>query len=103
MLVTVSAATITHGAPVLDSGRSGTAARVRSRTVLARLAAGVAAPAPAAGHRLKRAATRARSLALHVAGLGSISWGAYEVAEPVGFVAAGVSLLVLEWLTAEEG
>jgi len=75
-------------------------ARTREATVLGRAAATVRAGAPGVGRWLGRAATRARSLALHVAGLGAISAAGWEIARPLGLLSAGVSLLVLEYLSA---
>jgi len=75
------------------------AARTREATVLGRLATTARASAPGAGRWLRQTATRARSLALHVTGLGAISAAGWEIARPLGLVSAGVSLLVLEYLS----
>jgi hypothetical protein len=39
-----------------------------------------------------------RSVVLHVAGLGSISYGAWLAHPVAGFLVGGASLLVLDWL-----
>jgi hypothetical protein len=70
-------------------------------TVMGRLVSAVRAAAPDIGRRLARAARRARSAVLHLGGLGSITAAAWLVAAPLGLLVAGVSLLVLEYLSAE--
>lgn len=44
-----------------------------------------------------------RTTTLSVAGFGAISYGAYEWIEPLGYAAAGVSLLLIEYLTSSGG
>jgi hypothetical protein len=44
---------------------------------------------------------RARSLVLHLGGLGCLTAAASLVAVPLGLVVAGAALLVLQYLTAE--
>ncbi len=77
-------------------------ARTRDTTTLGRTITAARAHAPAVGRWLTTTATRARRLALHTAGLGSISAAGWEVSRPLGLLAGGVSLLVLEWLSAPE-
>jgi hydrogenase/urease accessory protein HupE len=60
--------------------------------VLGRLAARVVVALP-----------RARTAALSVGGFGCLVTAAWMVAVPAGLAAAGVSLLVLEYLSGEEG
>lgn len=54
---------------------------------------------PRLGRAVARAAARARTAALTISGLGSISYGAYEAHPVAGFITGGVSLLILEWLS----
>lgn len=75
-------------------------ARTRADTTLARAAAWTVARAPGAGRALARLGRRARSLILHVGGLGCLTAAAWTVALPLGLLAAGVSLLALEYLSA---
>lgn len=49
--------------------------------------------------KAKRGAVTARSAVLQTAGLGSLSVAAWGVDWRAGLTAAGVSLLLLEWLT----
>jgi hypothetical protein len=42
-----------------------------------------------------------RRVTLHLAGLGAIDYALYEVAAPAGIAAAGVSLLLLDFLAGE--
>lgn len=51
--------------------------------------------------RLLVALPRLRTAVLAVAGFGCLCAAAWMVAVPLGLAAAGVSLLVLEWLTEE--
>jgi hydrogenase/urease accessory protein HupE len=53
--------------------------------------------------RLVVALPRARTAALSVGGFGCLTAAAWMVAVPAGLAAAGVSLLVLEYLSGEEG
>jgi membrane protein DedA with SNARE-associated domain len=46
--------------------------------------------------------TVARSTVLTLAGLAALVYGAFLLAEVVGFAVLGVALLVLEWLTRPE-
>lgn len=48
-----------------------------------------------------RAASAARRAVLTVGGLGLLSAAAWTIAVPLGLAAAGVSLLLVEYLTAE--
>jgi len=52
--------------------------------------------------RLVVALPRLRAAALSVGGFGCLTAAAWTVAMPLGLAAAGVSLLVLEWLTSDE-
>jgi hypothetical protein len=74
-----------------------TVARARDAAVAGRLVAVVRTAAPG----LRRAVVRARSLVLHVGGLGAITAAAWLVALRLGLLVAGVSLLTLEYLAAE--
>lgn len=76
--------------------------RTRDTTVLGRLATAARAAAPGVGRWLNRAGRRARRLLLHLGGLGAITAAAWMVAVPLGLLIAGVSLLVLEYLSAPE-
>jgi hypothetical protein len=53
--------------------------------------------------RIRAGLVKARRAVLTVAGVGLISAAAWTVAVPLGLAAAGVSLLVLEYLTAPSG
>lgn len=76
--------------------------RTRGETVLGRAWAYTVRQAPGMGRWLARTGRRYRQLLLYVAGLGSLVWAAFLWAAIAGFVALGVSLLVLEWLSAPE-
>jgi hypothetical protein len=76
--------------------------RTRDTTVLGRIVAALAAALPGVGRWLTTTARRARRAALHVAGLGAIVAAGWEVSRPLGLVTAGVSLLLLEYLSAPE-
>jgi hypothetical protein len=71
--------------------------RGREATVAGRLVVAARAAAPSLG----RWARRARSLVLHVGGLGCVTAAAWLVAVPLGLLVAGVALLTLEYLTSE--
>ena len=43
-----------------------------------------------------------RTFILHVAGFGCLSYAAWQVSMAFGLAAAGVSLLILEWLTGSD-
>lgn len=45
-------------------------------------------------------ARSARSAAYTTAGLAALSYAGYQLAHPIGWALAGVSLLVLDWLTS---
>jgi ABC-type nitrate/sulfonate/bicarbonate transport system substrate-binding protein len=51
--------------------------------------------------RTAHAAAAARRALLTLGGFGLIDYAAWEVAHPLGYLAGGVSLLVLDWLTSE--
>jgi hypothetical protein len=70
--------------------------RLRQDSVLALVASWIVAKAPGAGRRLAKAARRGRTLVLQTAGLGAVTLAAWDVARPLGLLAAGVSLLLLE-------
>ena len=53
--------------------------------------------------RLVAAAPRARTALLSLAGFGCLTAAAWSVSLPAGLAAAGLSLLVLEYLTADGG
>lgn len=76
-----------------------TATRTRDATVLGRLLGAARAAAPGVGRWLARSGRRVRTAALTVGGLGSISAAAWAVAVPLGLVAVGVSLLLVEYLS----
>lgn len=84
------------------SDRPARPARTRDTTILGRTAAAARAAAPGAGRWLTTTAARARRLTLHITGLGAVSAAGWEVARPLGLLTAGVSLLLLEWLSAPE-
>jgi hypothetical protein len=71
--------------------------RTREATIAGQLV--MAARAAASG--LVRWGPRARSLLLTSGGLGSLVAAAWLVAVPLGLLVAGVSLLVLEYLSAD--
>jgi hypothetical protein len=73
--------------------------RTRDATVLGRILTAVSSMLPGAGRALARAGSRARSLVLHVGGLGMIVYAAWSVAVPLGALAGGVALLLLEYLS----
>lgn len=75
----------------------------RQATVLGRLATATRAAMPGVVRWLTRTGRRTRRLVLHVGGLGSIVGAAWMVAVPFGLLTAGLSLLVLEYLSAPEG
>jgi hypothetical protein len=82
--------------------------RLRTTSVLGRAATAARQHAPAAGRWAQRAAVRARTLVLQVAGLGAVTMAAWDVARPLGLAVGGASLLVVEALTgpadeAEQG
>lgn len=74
-------------------------ARTRSDTYLGRALSWARAHAPGAGRWLRAAATRIRTVALTVAGLGCVVAAAWLVAVPLGLLAGGLSLLALEYLS----
>ena len=84
------------------STTAGTLARSRD-TLLARIVSGARAHAPSIGRWLARAGRRTRTLTLQVSGLGMVVAAAWMVAVPLGLLVGGVSLLVLEHLSAPEG
>lgn len=53
--------------------------------------------------RVLVAAPKARTAVLTVGGFGCLTAAAWTVAVPLGLAVAGVSLLVLEWLTSDSG
>lgn len=51
---------------------------------------------------LVRAYRSARTAVLVTVGLGVVDYGVWQLYHPVGLMAAGVSLLVLDWLADDE-
>lgn len=79
-----------------------TATRTRDATILGRLLVAARVHAPGVGRWLARSGRRLRTAVLTVSGLGSITAAAWAIAVPLGLVTLGVSLLLLEHLTAED-
>jgi hypothetical protein len=73
--------------------------RLRQDSVLALVASWIVAKAPGAGRWLAKAVRRGRTLVLQTAGLGAVTLAAWDVARPLGLLAAGASLLLLEGFT----
>jgi hypothetical protein len=74
--------------------------RTREATMLGRALAWGRAHGPTIGRSLARAAGRARTLLLTVAGFGCVVASAWMVAVPLGLAVAGGALLALEYLSA---
>jgi hypothetical protein len=81
---------------------SHTVRRPRSATVLGRAATWATAHAPHVWSWTRAAAVRARRVVLTVAGLACITAAAWTVAVALGLLTAGVSLLVFEFLSADD-
>lgn len=92
---------MTTAMEAFKAGREARTARTR-RPALAVLGAGVLALVTVLGQRLPGFAAL-RTAVLAVGGLGCLSAAAWLVAVPFGLAAAGLSLLVLEWLTGKGG
>lgn len=74
---------------------------VRQGSVLAKVWAVTAVVVPAIGRWLGRTVTRGRQLALYAGGFAAICYGVWQISGPAGWVAAGVSCLLMEGLTTK--
>lgn len=75
--------------------------RSRADTVLGRAAVAARRNAPGVGRWLARRGAQLRRVVLTVAGFGAISAAAWAVAVPLGLLAVGLSLLFVEYLSAD--
>lgn len=75
---------------------------IRQGSVLARVWAVLAVAVPAIGRWLTKTATRVRQLALYAGAFGSVCYAAWQTAEPLGWLAIGISLFLAEGLTSKD-
>lgn len=85
-------ATVAHTLP---------ARRSRADTVLGRLYATLAVALPVFGRWLVRSVPKARQAVLYAAGLGGLSYAAWQWSHVAGWAAFGVSCLIFEWLSSD--
>ena len=81
----------------------GEVARLRARPARATRRRPLLTVLAVAAARLVVATSRARTAAMSVAGFGCLTMAAWTVSTSLGLAAAGVSLLVLEYLTNDGG
>ncbi len=73
----------------------------RRESVLARLAGVFAVVFPQVRQAVARAFGAVRQAVFYVGGFGSVCYGLWQMWAPAGWIAVGVSLLLLEWLTSK--